>query len=98
VGAWLPKNDVYNQGNTASPDQAKADKSTALFGSLALLVNLHRLQELRVIGREACFALRPTRKGIPTSTPTSSTKPAGPPVLMMGTPTANYSARLEGLS
>jgi hypothetical protein len=39
VGAWLPKNDVYNQGNSASQDQAKADKSTALFGSLALLVN-----------------------------------------------------------
>ena len=39
VGAWLPKNDVYNQGNTASRDQAKADKSTALFGSVALLVN-----------------------------------------------------------
>lgn len=39
VGAWLPKNDVYNQGNTASQDQAKADRSTALFGSLALLVN-----------------------------------------------------------
>ena len=39
VGAWLPKNDVYNQGTTASQDQAKADRSTALFGSLALLVN-----------------------------------------------------------
>ena len=39
LGAWLPRNDVYNQGNTASQDQAKADKSTALFGSLALLVN-----------------------------------------------------------
>ncbi len=39
VGAWLPKNDVYNQGNTASQDQQKADKSSALFGSVALLVN-----------------------------------------------------------
>jgi len=39
VGAWLPKNDVYNQGNTANQDQTKANKSTALFGSLALLVN-----------------------------------------------------------
>ena len=39
VGAWLPKNDVYNQGNSASQDQTKADKSTALFGSVALLVN-----------------------------------------------------------
>jgi hypothetical protein len=39
VGAWLPKNDVYNQGNTANQDQAKANESTALFGSLALLVN-----------------------------------------------------------
>jgi hypothetical protein len=39
VGAWLPKNDVYNQGNTANGDQAKANKSTALFGSVALLVN-----------------------------------------------------------
>jgi hypothetical protein len=37
VGAWLPKNDVYNQGNTTG--QAQANKSTALFGSLAFLVN-----------------------------------------------------------
>jgi hypothetical protein len=39
VGAWLPKNDVYNQGNTTNQDQTKADKSTALFGSLALQLN-----------------------------------------------------------
>ena len=39
VGAWLPKNDVYNQGNTANEDEEKANKSTALFGSVALLVN-----------------------------------------------------------
>jgi hypothetical protein len=39
VGAWLPKNDVYNQGNTTSQDEAKANKSTALFGSLAFQVN-----------------------------------------------------------
>ena len=39
VGAWLPKNDVYNQGNTASQDQAKADRSNLLFGSVALLLN-----------------------------------------------------------
>jgi hypothetical protein len=39
VGAWLPKNDAYNQGDTAGQDQAKANKSTALFGSLGLLVN-----------------------------------------------------------
>lgn len=39
VGAWLPKNDVYNQGDTASGDQTKADKSTALFGSLAFQLN-----------------------------------------------------------
>jgi hypothetical protein len=39
VGAWLPKNDLYNQGSTANEDQAKANKSTALFGSLALLIN-----------------------------------------------------------
>ena len=39
IGSWLPKNDVYNQGNTASEDETKANKSTALFGSLVLLVN-----------------------------------------------------------
>ena len=39
VGAWLPKNDAYNQGDTAGQDQAKADKSTALFGSIGLLLN-----------------------------------------------------------
>lgn len=39
IGAWLPKNDVYNQGDTAKNDDAKADRSNALFGSVALLVN-----------------------------------------------------------
>lgn len=39
IGAWLPKNDVYNQGNTANSDQSKTDRSKALFGSVALLVN-----------------------------------------------------------
>lgn len=39
IGAWLPENDVFNQGDTAGEDQAQANKSTALFGSLGLLVN-----------------------------------------------------------
>jgi hypothetical protein len=39
VGAWLPKNDAYNEGDTAGQDQAKVDKSTALFGSVGLLLN-----------------------------------------------------------
>lgn len=43
VGAWLPKNDLYNQGNTASQDESKADRSKALFGSVALLVNYRHL-------------------------------------------------------
>ncbi|HXK18184.1 MAG TPA: hypothetical protein VNG33_10300, partial [Polyangiaceae bacterium] len=41
VGAWLPKNDFYNQQNTQAPK--KAGQSTALFGSLALLVNYRQL-------------------------------------------------------
>ena len=34
VGAWLPKNDIYNQA-----DDSKVGSSTALFGSLAAIVN-----------------------------------------------------------
>jgi hypothetical protein len=34
IGAWLPKNDIYNQS-----DSSKVDKSTAFFGSLAAVVN-----------------------------------------------------------
>lgn len=34
VGAWLPKNDIYNQS-----DSSKVGKSTALFGSLAAVLN-----------------------------------------------------------
>jgi hypothetical protein len=34
IGAWLPKNDLYNQGQTEG-----AGKSSALFGSLAAVIN-----------------------------------------------------------
>lgn len=39
IGAWLPKNDVYNQGGSDRETTETVDQSTALFGSLALLVN-----------------------------------------------------------
>jgi hypothetical protein len=41
IGAWLPKNDIYNQQNGQAPK--KAGQSTALFGSVALLVNYRHL-------------------------------------------------------
>jgi len=41
VGAWLPKNDFYNQQGAATSEAA--EKSTALFGSLALLLNYRNL-------------------------------------------------------
>jgi len=41
VGAWLPKNDIYNQQHAETPKQA--GQSTALFGSVALLVNYRQL-------------------------------------------------------
>ena len=41
VGAWLPKNDIYNQQNADTPK--KAGQSKALFGSVALLVNYRQL-------------------------------------------------------
>lgn len=41
VGAWLPKNDFYNQYDSQAPKEA--GQSTALFGSLALLVNYRHL-------------------------------------------------------
>lgn len=41
VGAWLPQNDIYNQQNTQTPK--KEGESTALFGSIALLVNYRQL-------------------------------------------------------
>jgi len=37
IGAWLPKNDIYNQGSS------NAGKSSALFGSLAVVVNYDQL-------------------------------------------------------
>jgi hypothetical protein len=39
VGAWLPKNDVYNQGGSDNENTESVEQSTALFGSLALLLN-----------------------------------------------------------
>jgi hypothetical protein len=41
VGAWLPKNDIYNLENTKTTKQP--GQSTALFGSVALLVNYRHL-------------------------------------------------------
>lgn len=41
VGSWLPKNDFYNQQDSQAPKKAR--QSTALFGSLALLVNYRHL-------------------------------------------------------
>jgi len=41
VGSWLPKNDFYNQQNSQAPK--KSGQSSALFGSLALLVNYRQL-------------------------------------------------------
>lgn len=37
IGAWLPKNDIYNQGSSNS------GKSSALFGSLAAVLNYRHL-------------------------------------------------------
>lgn len=44
IGAWLPKNDIYNEEGTEREDSAgndspEVDQSTALFGSVAALVN-----------------------------------------------------------
>jgi hypothetical protein len=43
VGAWLPKNDIYNQEGTENEDaeaaQPDVEQSTALFGSVAALIN-----------------------------------------------------------
>ncbi len=39
VGAWLPKNDIYNQEGSNAETAEAVEQSTALFGSLALLVN-----------------------------------------------------------
>ncbi|MES1186448.1 MAG: hypothetical protein ABUL60_21735 [Myxococcales bacterium] len=41
VGTWLPKNDFYNQGSTDAPQAS--GKSSALFGSVALLLNYQHL-------------------------------------------------------
>jgi hypothetical protein len=45
IGAWLPKNDVYNQEGSDAQPAARQDveESTALFGSAALLVNYRHL-------------------------------------------------------
>ena len=45
IGAWLPKNDVYNQDGTQSEDaeSESVDESTALFGSVAALINSTKL-------------------------------------------------------
>jgi hypothetical protein len=45
IGAWLPKNDVYNQEGSDAEPAAEQDvqESTALFGSAALLVNYRHL-------------------------------------------------------
>jgi hypothetical protein len=41
VGAWLPKNDIYNQEGTENEnaEEPEVEQSTALFGSVAALIN-----------------------------------------------------------
>lgn len=44
IGAWLPKNDQYNtEGSDQPAAERDVQESTALFGSLALLVNYRHL-------------------------------------------------------
>jgi hypothetical protein len=39
IGAWLPKSDVYNQEGTETEQDSGVEQSTALFGSVAALIN-----------------------------------------------------------